>query len=78
MRIKYIASPTFKTKVHRLRPLVTAIRGPIGSGKSVGCVMHMKKIAMEQEPNEDGVRKTRWVCIRNTYPDLKGTVIKTF
>lgn len=40
--------------------------------------MHMKKISMEQEPNADGVRKTRWVCIRNTYPELKGTVIKTF
>ena len=55
-----------------------AIRGPIGSGKSVGCVMHMLRVAMEQEPNSEGVRKTRWICIRNTYPELKGTVIKTF
>lgn len=78
MHIRYIASPTFKKVVHKIRPLVTAIRGPIGSGKSVGCVMHMKKIAMEQEPNSEGVRKTRWLCIRNTYPELKGTVIKTF
>ncbi|MFL9806308.1 TerL [Vibrio cyclitrophicus] len=38
----------------------------------------MKKISMEQEPNSEGVRKTRWLCIRNTYPELKGTVIKTF
>lgn len=78
MHIKYKASPSFKKVVHKIRPLVTAIRGPIGSGKSVGCVMHMKKISMEQEPNGEGVRKTRWLCIRNTYPELKGTVIKTF
>lgn len=24
------------------------------------------------------MRKTRWACVRNTYPELKGTVIKTF
>ncbi|WP_027697232.1 hypothetical protein [Vibrio litoralis] len=78
MHIKYDASPTFKAKVHKIRPLVTAIRGPIGSGKSVGCVMHMMKVSFEQEPNSEGIRKSRWVCIRNTYPELKGTVIKTF
>ncbi len=77
MKITYRASPTLKV-MHKLRPLVLAIRGPIGSGKSVGCVMHMLRVAMEQEPNSEGVRKTRWVCVRNTYPELKGTVIKTF
>ena len=40
--------------------------------------MHMLRVAMEQEPNSEGVRKTRWICVRNTYPELKGTVIKTF
>ena len=40
--------------------------------------MHMLRIAMEQEPNSEGIRKTRWICVRNTYPELKGTVIKTF
>ena len=77
MKITYKAAPTLKV-AHRLRPLVLAIRGPIGSGKSVGCVMHMLRIAMEQEPNSEGIRKTRWICVRNTYPELKGTVIKTF
>lgn len=77
MQITYKASPTFKT-VHRLNAFVLAIRGPIGSGKSVGCVMKMFQISLNQEPNAEGVRKTRWACVRNTYPQLKGTVIKTF
>ena len=77
MRIVYRASNTFK-KVHKSTALVKAIRGPIGSGKSVGCVLEMFRIAQNQAPNAQGVRKTRWACVRNTYPELKGTVIKTF
>lgn len=77
MRIVYRASETFK-KVHASTALVKAIRGPIGSGKSVGCVLEMFRVAQQQEPNAQGVRKTRWACVRNTYPELKGTVIKTF
>jgi hypothetical protein len=29
-----------------------------------------------QAPDRDGVRKTRWVAVRNTYPDLLGTTAK--
>lgn len=77
-QITYKAPPTFKI-VHKLNDkLVKAIRGPIGSGKSVGCVMELFRICLNQEADSQGVRKTRIVCIRNTYPELKGTVIKTF
>ena len=58
--ISYIPSPTFDA-IHKRRPMVSAVRGPVGSGKSVGCVMFMLDIALSQEPNADGVRKTRWV-----------------
>ena len=75
--ITYSPSPTFEA-IHRDRPMIAAVRGPVGSGKSVGCVMFMLDVAIAQEPNADGVRKTRWVCIRNTYGELKATVIKTF
>ena len=77
MKINYRASATFR-RVHKSNELVKAIRGPIGSGKSVGCVMEMFRICLNQEPNSDGIRRTRWACVRNTYPELKGTVIKTF
>ena len=67
MKINYRASATFR-RVHKSNELVKAIRGPIGSGKSVGCVMEMFRICLNQEPNSDGVRRTRWACVRNTYP----------
>ena len=35
------------------------IRGPVGSGKSVGCCVEVFRRALEQKPNEDGVRKSR-------------------
>jgi hypothetical protein len=51
--------------------------GPIGSGKSVGCTLEMFAKAISQEPH-NGVRRTRWAAVRNTYPELKSTTIKTF
>jgi hypothetical protein len=33
--------------------------------------------AVTQEPNDRGIRRTRWAVLRNTYPELKSTTIKT-
>lgn len=57
---------------------VSGIRGPLGSGKSVGCVCKVGKKAMEQMPGADGYRRTRAGIIRNTYPELLSTTIKTW
>ena len=57
---------------------VRALRGPVGSGKSVGSCVELMRRALMQEPDEDGVRKTRWAIIRNTNPQLKTTTIKTW
>lgn len=57
---------------------VTIIRGPWASGKSVACIMKMYSIAHLQEPNAQGVRRTRWAVIRNSYPDLQETTIKSW
>ena len=54
------------------------IRGPVGSGKSVGCCIEIMRRAAQQEPDANGVRKTRWAVIRNTNPQLKTTTIKTW
>ena len=54
------------------------IRGPVGSGKSVGCCVAVFRRALEQKPNEDGIRKSRWAIIRNTNPQLRTTTIKTW
>lgn len=52
--------------------------GPIGSSKSTACVMEILSRAMEQTSSPNGQRKTRWAIIRNSYPELKTTTLKTW
>jgi hypothetical protein len=54
------------------------IMGPFGSGKSTACVMEILKRAKSAAPGSDGKRRSRWAVIRNTYPELKTTTIKTW
>jgi len=54
------------------------IRGPVGSGKSVGCCVEVFRRALEQQKGSDGLRKSRWAIIRNTNPQLRTTTIKTW
>src|SRR5687768_16241780 len=57
---------------------VRALVGPVGSGKSSGCTIELIRRASQQTPGPDGVRRTRWAIIRNTYPQLRDTTRKTF
>jgi hypothetical protein len=57
---------------------VRGIMGPYGSGKSTACVMEVIRRAKQQKPGKDGVRRSRWAVVRNTYPELKTTTIKTW
>ena len=57
---------------------VRGIMGPIGSGKSTGCVMEVYKRCVSQRRGPDGVRRSRWVVVRNTYRELNDTTVKTF
>ena len=57
---------------------VRGLMGPVGSGKSSTCCVEIVMRALKQEPWEDGVRRSRWLVIRNTYPELKSTTIRTF
>ncbi len=75
--VKYSASPT-ASKFHKSNAFVRGLRGPVGGGKSVACVMEMLIKSVAQEPDSNGLRRTRWACVRNTYPELKSTLIKTF
>lgn len=62
----------------RSNAFVRAVVGPVGSGKSSACVMEIVRRAREQAPGEDGMRRTRWCVIRNTFPQLRDTTKKTF
>jgi hypothetical protein len=76
LNLKYKAEPT-ASKFHRSNAFVRGLRGPIGTGKSVACVTEIVRRAIEQAPFE-GVRRSRWAAIRNTYPELCSTTIKTW
>ncbi|MES2941878.1 MAG: hypothetical protein V4772_03295 [Pseudomonadota bacterium] len=57
---------------------IRGIRGAIGSGKSGTSVVRLFTTALQQEPDRDGRRRTRFAIIRNTYPELTSTTIKTW
>lgn len=48
------------------------------SGKSSGCVIEIIKWAARQHVQADGKRRARFAIIRNSYPQLKDTTIRTF
>lgn len=77
METNYVASTTMN-KFHNSDAFVRLLLGPIGSGKSVACVIEMLRISFLQLPNSDGIRKSRWVVVRNTYRELVDTTIQTF
>lgn len=54
------------------------IMGPFGSGKSTVCVMEILRKAKDQRLGIDGKRRSRWAVVRNTYPELRTTTIKTW
>ncbi len=54
------------------------IQGPIGSGKTRAAIMRMLRHCSEQPRQRDGKRRSRWIVVRQTYPELKSTTINAF
>jgi hypothetical protein len=73
----YTASKT-SAQFHADDSFVRLMFGPIGSGKSVACCMEIMAKAHAQTPNKQGVRRSRWAIIRNTYRELVDTTMKTW
>lgn len=57
---------------------VCGIRGPIGSGKTTACIIKAMGVSGMQPKNAQGVRRSRGAIIRNTYPELRTTTIKSW
>ena len=62
---------------HASDSFVRGLMGPVGSSKSSASCVEIFRRACEQKPS-NGVRRSRWAIIRNTYPELKSTTIKTW
>lgn len=76
-QIRYAPPGPVAAKFHSATGFVRGLKGPVGSGKSSTCCMEIVKHSMKQQPF-NGWRKARWAVIRNTYPELKSTTIKTW
>ena len=57
---------------------VTGIRGPIGSGKTTACIVKAVLASARQPKDKMGRRRSRGAIIRNTFPELKTTTIKSW
>ena len=72
----YHAEPTL-ARFHASDAFFRGVRGPLGSGKSVGCCAEVMSRILRQKAFM-GLRRPRWAIIRNTYGELKTTTIKTW
>lgn len=58
---------------------VRGLMGPVGSGKSYACAAEIMLRAVRQEPSpRDGIRYSRFAVVRNSYPMLRTTTLKTW
>ena len=74
--IEYNMSDT-ASQFHLDQGKIRVLAGPIGGGKSVSCAFELMRWACNQQPDADGIRKTRFAIVRNTVDQLKTTTIKT-
>jgi len=75
--IDYVPAGPVVEAFHASNAFVRGLMGPVGSSKSTACCIEILSRAQEQKAF-NGVRRTRWAIIRNTYPELKSTTIKTW
>lgn len=75
--IKYAASETGKA-LHRSEADTRLVMGPIGSGKSTMMINELIMLATMQAPDKWGQRTTKWLIVRETYPQLRNTVFESF
>lgn len=56
---------------------IRCLLGPFGSGKSSGSVAEIVRRGLAQRPGPDGIRRSRWAVVRNTFPELRETTMRT-
>ena len=78
LKLDFSKSPTI-WKFLQDKSFVRGLIGPVGSGKSYACCAEIFKRAIQQKPSpRDGIKRTRFVIVRNSYPMLKTTTLKTW
>ena len=78
LNLDFSSSPTIWNFLND-KSFVRGIMGPVGSGKSYACAAEimLKAVKQKQSPR-DGIKYSRFVVVRNSYPELRTTTIKTW
>lgn len=76
IKYDYAFVPTIRA-FSRSKARIRGLMGPFGSGKSSGCVIDLVRNGHDQQPGRDGKKRTRFAVVRNTYPQLRDTTIRT-
>ncbi len=77
--LDFTKSPVVSDFLQDNKGFVRGILGPVGSGKSYACAAEILLRAAIQKPNPaDNIRYSRFAIIRNSYPMLRTTTIKTW
>ncbi|MFA5695912.1 MAG: hypothetical protein WC917_00400 [Bacilli bacterium] len=63
---------------HRLNDRVRVVRGHVGSGKSTMMCAEIVFRAVKMAACRDGIKRSRWAIVRNTYGDLAKTTLTTW
>lgn len=71
--MKYRASPTVQSFMDS-RAFIKGLMGPVGGGKSTGCMMELLFERAMKQNAYNGVRRTKFAILRNTSAQLKATV----
>lgn len=73
--IRFDAPPTV-AEFMRSNAFFRIVAGPVGSGKTTGCIFELLRRAINQRPAPDGVRYTRFAIVRQTLEQMRSTVLK--
>lgn len=77
MELNYEAPPVL-SQFMQSNARMRVVRGPFGSGKSVGSMVEIIRRATMQARDKNGLRRSRWAVVRNTMPMLRDTTLKTW
>lgn len=75
--VKYESSPTADS-FHNSNADIRLVMGPVGSGKSTMMIIELIMMAVMQKPDKYNMRSSRWIIVRETYPQLRNTVYESF
>lgn len=74
--LKYTPAPTIE-RFHASEDSFKALVGPVGSGKSTAAAWEIIYYIPQMLYARYGIKKTRWLVLRNTYAELIDTTMKT-